>query len=536
MWSAGRSWVPLGFAALCASVAPGCSDEATSPDAAVVADTGAPRDAAVAADTGATDAGAADLGTPDADTRDAAAADAEPVADSGEPADTGIPPNPWPRIRCEGAPNCIEFAAAQTRELLDAVNGLEEGATIILGAGTFVFDNALTIRGAAGVKLLGQGKDVTILNFAGQVAQANGVDVIGDRFTIEHLTITDSKKDGLRVEESTNVAIRAIKVTWSAGPMTSNGSYGIYPVRCTNVLMEDSEAYNASDAGLYVGQSINVIVRRNRAERNVAGLEIENTQYADVYDNDVTDNAAGLLVFDLPGNPVIGRDVYIHDNRIVRNNRANFAQSRTTVASIPRGTGTFALASRRVEIASNTYEGNLTTDIAILSCLAIRTATAWSQPLSAVRGSTVGLMLLVEGDRVSNFNTRDIYIHDNTHAATGNTPDGNDPEVRPLGALLALIYGLSLSGLPVDSILYDGIGEIVSPTVPSENTNLNRICVSNEPTATWATLDLPRLITIATMGGALAPRDLYRPAAPFAPFGCTGFSGPPIAPVVLPAF
>jgi hypothetical protein len=189
-----------------------------------------------------------------------------------------------------------------------------------------------------------------------------------------------------------------------------------------------------------------------------------------------------------------------------------------------------------VEIASNIYEGNLTTDIAILSGLAIRTATAWSQPLSAVRGSTVGLMLLVEGDRVSNFNTRDIYIHDNTHAATGNTPDGNDPEVRPLGALLALIYGLSLSGLPVDSILYDGIGEIVSPTVPSENTNLNRICVSNEPTATWATLDLPRLITIATMGGALAPRDLYRPAAPFAPFGCTGFSGPPIAPVVLPAF
>mgnify|MGYP001459187303 CR=1 FL=1 len=129
-----------------------------------------------------------------------------------------------------------------------------------------------------------------------------------------------------------------------------------------------SRAEGASDAGLYVGQCINAIVRNNVCTGNVAGLEIENTQYADVYNNTVEDNAAGLLIFDLPGNPVIGRDVRVHDNVVRNNNLQNFAPG-GTVAEIPAGIGTFAMASRRVEIVNNTYENNNTTDIALISGL-----------------------------------------------------------------------------------------------------------------------------------------------------------------------
>ena len=44
---------------------------------------------------------------------------------------------------------------------------------------------------------------------------------------------------------------------------------GLYPVRTRNVLIEDSVAIGASDAGIYVGQSRDVVVRNNRAEYNV---------------------------------------------------------------------------------------------------------------------------------------------------------------------------------------------------------------------------------------------------------------------------
>ena len=65
-------------------------------------------------------------------------------------------------------------------------------------------------------------------------------------------------------------------------------------------------------------------------------IEIENTQFADVYDNLAEDNSAGLLVFDLPGNPVLGRDVDIHDNQIINNNRKR--HHRAEISAMPRRT------------------------------------------------------------------------------------------------------------------------------------------------------------------------------------------------------
>lgn len=505
-----------------------CGDEDT-PDAAadsgVTADAG--RDSGVN-DTGTTPDSGVDSGTADLGIDGGVEMDAEPT-------DTGTLPDPFPNSSCAGTSECLQFVVGQENELLDAVNDLPTGTRIVLGAGTFRFTNAVTIRDDA-ITFEGQGIDLTILDFAGQVAQSNGVDVVGDNFTIEGMTITDSKKDALRIENSTNVVIRRVKATWSAGPATTNGSYGLYPVRCTNVLMEDSEAYNASDAGLYVGQSINVVVRRNIARRNVAGLEIENTQFADVYENHVEDNSGGLLIFDLPGNPVIGRDVKIHDNQIISNNRPNFAPSGTTVSQIPRGTGTFTLASRRVEITGNTYENNLTTDVAVLSGLAVQSSTAaWAIPLAMVVGSTVGLDLPSGGGVILNFVTNEIWVHGNTHSGYGTLPDSTNQTARPLGALLGLVYFGSGGSGPVDALLYDGIGELVDPDEILNNTNFNHICFEDETGATYATLDLPKLAAILDGGQRLpSTDDIYQPGVPWVPFDCTGFTGGPIPPVVLP--
>ena len=59
--------------------------------------------------------------------------------------------------------------------------------------------------------------------------------------------------------------------------LTTNGAYGIYPVESKDVLIDSVLVRGASDAGIYVGQSRNIIVRHSTAVENVAGIEIENS-------------------------------------------------------------------------------------------------------------------------------------------------------------------------------------------------------------------------------------------------------------------
>ena len=68
----------------------------------------------------------------------------------------------------------------------------------------------------------------------------------------------------------------------------------------------------------------NVIVRRNRAEYNVAGIEIENTIDADVYENVATNNTGGILVFNMPNLPQVGERTRVFNNTVIDNNTENF--------------------------------------------------------------------------------------------------------------------------------------------------------------------------------------------------------------------
>ncbi|HET7499993.1 MAG TPA: parallel beta-helix domain-containing protein, partial [Kofleriaceae bacterium] len=255
----------------------------------------------------------------------------------------------FPTIDCTKVTtaSCVEVKGGDTAALQTAANSIDADTTVVLGAGTFVMTGQVTFN-TAGAHLVGQGIDMTTLDFGQVKTQVEGVYAISDGFLVQDLTVLDAPKDGIRVEHSKGVTFRRIRATWTQESNPSNGAYGIYPVTSQNVLVEDSRAENAADAGLYVGQCQHVIVRGNTVTKNVAGLEIENTQYADVYNNTAEDNTGGIVVFDLPGNPIVGRDVRLRDNTIQNNNRPNFAAG-GTVANIPAGTGTFAMASRRVE-------------------------------------------------------------------------------------------------------------------------------------------------------------------------------------------
>lgn len=316
------------------------------------------------------------------------------------------------------------FATELRQKLLDA----KPGDVIEVPAGTFHFDRSLSLR-VDGVTLRGQGKDKSILSFKGQKAGAEGLLVNASGFTLENLAIEDSKGDGLKVSEAENITIRGVRVEWTGGPKTSNGGYGLYPVLCKNVLIEDSVAIGASDSGIYVGQSRDVVVRNSRAERNVAGIEIENTVNADVYGNVATDNTGGILVFNMPALTQQGDAIRVFRNKVFKNNLDNFGARGTPVASVPAGSGVVVNSNDNIEIFDNDIADNKTANIILSSVY----STGYKDDKAA--------------GEFDPYPER-IYVHGNRLSGGGDSPDRLD-----FKTLKVAMYGL---GGSFPDVLFDG--------------------------------------------------------------------------------
>lgn len=307
------------------------------------------------------------------------------------------------------------YQKALQQQLLDA----KPGDVIEIPAGRFSFDRSLSLR-VDGVTIRGAGMDKTVLSFKGQRSGAEGLIVNASGFTLENLAIEDSKGDGLKVNEGEDIVIRGVRVEWTNGPHTDNGAYGLYPVQTKNVLIEDSVVIGASDAGIYVGQSQDVVVRRNRAERNVAGIEIENCIGADVYDNVATENTGGILVFNMPDLPQPGHTTRVFKNRIFKNNTANFGRKGTAVAAVPAGSGVVIMSNDRVEIFDNEIADNKTANVLVASHYSAGYDSKY-KPSAAF-------------DPYPEY----IYIHDNRFSGGGDSPDGLD-----MKALKVAMFGLN---------------------------------------------------------------------------------------------
>ncbi|MEL7446793.1 MAG: parallel beta-helix domain-containing protein, partial [Pseudomonadota bacterium] len=169
---------------------------------------------------------------------------------------------------------------AQER-LQEALILAEPGDVVMLEAGRFAMTDGLSLD-VDGVTLKGAGMLESVLDFTDQAGSGEGLLVTSDNVTLRDFAIENAKGDGIKSKGADQIIYHAIRVEWTNGPDASNGAYGIYPVEASNVLVQDSYVRGASDAGIYVGQSENIIVRRNRVVENVAGIEIENSNYAQV--------------------------------------------------------------------------------------------------------------------------------------------------------------------------------------------------------------------------------------------------------------
>ncbi|MDC8755121.1 right-handed parallel beta-helix repeat-containing protein [Erythrobacter sp. sf7] len=241
------------------------------------------------------------------------------------------------------------------------------GDEIVLEAGRFVLTDGLSLD-VDGVTLRGQSADTTILDFTSQQGAGEGLLVTSDNVTLRDFRMENPKGDGIKSKGADNIVYTRLIVTWTNGPDPSNGAYAIYPVESTGVLVDGVIVSGASDAGIYVGQSSRITVRNSIAKENVAGIEIENSRDALVENNIATKNTGGILVFDLPGLPVIGGgNVIVRNNIASDNNTPNFAPPGNIVAGVPSGTGIMVMANENVLIEDNIVSDNATAPFMIIA-------------------------------------------------------------------------------------------------------------------------------------------------------------------------
>jgi parallel beta-helix repeat protein len=339
------------------------------------------------------------------------------------------------------------FEAKLQEQLLDA----KPGSVIDIPAGHYALKRGLSLR-TDGVTIKGAGMDKTVLSFKGQLVGPEGLLVNANDFTIANLAIEDTKGDALKINQGKNITIHGVRIEWTDGPKTTNGAYGLYPVKTQNVLVEDSVVIGASDAGIYVGQSNNIIVRRNRAEHNVAGIEIENSVNADVYENTATKNTGGILVFNMPNLSQAGHATRVFKNKVFENNNDNFAAKGAAVASVPAGSGMVVNSNDKVEIFDNDIADNKTSNIII--------ASYFSTNYYNTRGVAADYNPYPKG----------IYVYGNRLKGGGDSPDG-----LKLKTLKTAVYGLS-GHFP--DVLWDGYSDpkdLVNGLPPAND----RICIQD---------------------------------------------------------
>jgi parallel beta-helix repeat protein len=346
-------------------------------------------------------------------------------------------------------PNVVQIVAGegfQTR-LIEAMINASPGQIIELPAGEFSLSTSISLD-VDNITLRGKGMDSTILNFDDQTSGGESVLVTSNNVVLEDFAVVDPPSDGIKYKFSNGVTMRRMRVEWTCGACEENGAYGIYPVQTENVLIEDSVVIGASDAGVYVGQSDKILVRRNHVSLNVAGIEIENSTNSEVYDNTAVDNTGGILVFDLPNLSREGARVRVYNNIVRNNNTVNFAPKGAIVSVVPTGTGLLVMAFSDVEIFDNIIEDNQSAAIVVVDY--------------AVSGLTT--------DDVNYDGTpRRVYIHDNSYS-------NNAYEPRDLAGDISGMFA-PMGGLPM--IVYDGFGE-----QNGRFEEADRICIQEAPAVT----------------------------------------------------
>ena len=243
------------------------------------------------------------------------------------------------------------------QSIQDGIEIAEENDTVLVRFGEY-FETLMIDK--SNITIMGDAKngDLPVLNGKNILPDA-GVGT-GSNIEINSLIIKNYTANGLMLNRSSAVTFRNIHCE-------NTGLYGLYPVECVGVLVEDCSVTGIRDAGIYIGQSKDIVVRNNITYGNVTGIEIENSVNALVENNEVYDNAGGILVFLLPNNPSkVSLNCKIINNHIYENNHVNFGEPGSIVSNVPQGTGLMIMAGDSVEVTGNRFHDNQSFGAAVI--------------------------------------------------------------------------------------------------------------------------------------------------------------------------
>ncbi|MGB0931395.1 MAG: parallel beta-helix domain-containing protein, partial [Chitinophagales bacterium] len=265
----------------------------------------------------------------------------------------------------------IEAGTTASGDAVAAFINVENGGAIEFGEGTFTISQALIMSDKSNVRIKGQGSSRTILDFSGQNSGGESIKISdGANIALCGFTVQDGVSDAIKTQSIDGIRFSDISTTWVGDVLQNNGNYGLYPVLCNNVEIDGCYTRGAADAGIYVGQSTNIVVKNSTMEENVAGIEIENCIDADVHDNTIQNNSAGVLVYDLGNITSIrnGSNCRVFDNVITNNNHQNYAPNPNgLIGRLPVGSGIVLLATDNVEVYGNTISSNNLASISLAS-------------------------------------------------------------------------------------------------------------------------------------------------------------------------
>ena len=253
----------------------------------------------------------------------------------------------------------------------DAVDAASPGDTIIVKPGIYTAP-----AGETEYVVEVEKDDITIKGSKAAIIDATGVEygiMVGEDEPIGSggcppITVHGFELNGLTIRNAADTGVRLsgvddFRLTHSA--YIDNEEYGPFPVCSSNGVISHNFVSGHNDAGIYVGDDINIDVTHNVATDNVVAAEIENSLDCTVTHNRFFGNSGGLLVFVGANLPMpFTEGVLVSHNKIHDNNRTNTGSG--AIAGVPEGTGILIFGSDDVTVEHNHIRNNDSFGLAVL--------------------------------------------------------------------------------------------------------------------------------------------------------------------------